>query len=186
MSAGAELVERAVRGDAEAIERLSASHRPRAYRTALGVLGDPHAAEDVAQEAMVRLQSSLAGFRGDAEVTTWIHRVALNLSLDHIRTRRRRAVEVPLDHAAAAPDGDVTDPHRAVDTSRARAALRAAIERLPEEQREVLALRYSSGLSYGEIARVTGSAEGTVASRIYRALKRLGSDLEPKHLEILR
>ena len=64
--------------------------------------------------------------------------------------------------------------------------VRAAIATLPDGLRETLILRFVSDLSYAEIARVTGTPEGTVASRIYRALDRLGSQLEPKHLEIMR
>jgi RNA polymerase sigma-70 factor, ECF subfamily len=181
-----DLLERAVLGDTGAIERLAAEYHPLVRRTALGVLGDPDAADDIAQDAMVRLQSSLPGFRGDADLGTWLHRITLNLSYDHLRRLRRRSVEVPMVEARGTTDPHGTDPHRAVDSERARLALRAAIDRLPEEQREVLILRFLSGLSYAEIARVTGARDGTVASRIYRALDRLGSDLEPKHLEIVQ
>mgnify|MGYP002623510194 CR=1 FL=1 len=181
-----ELIGRAVHGDAGAIDALVAAHRPRARRTALGILGDPDAAEDVAQEAMIRLQGALAGFRGEAELGTWLHRIVLNLTYDHLRRQRRERAGVPLASVGNRADPRAPDPHAAVDGARARAALRAALARLPDDQREVLSLRFLTGLSYAEIARVTGVAEGTVASRIYRALQRLGSEVEAKHLEIVR
>ena len=186
MTAIRDLIGRAVLGEVEALERLASEYRPVARRTALGVLGDPDAAEDVAQEAMIRLQASLPGFRGDADLGTWLHRVALNLSFDHLRRVRRRAAELPLAAVGQAPAASDRDPHGTLDAERARAALKEAMDRLPEDQREVLVLRFISELSYTEIARITGIPEGTVASRIFRALKRLGSDLEPKHLEIVR
>lgn len=186
MSATHDLVGRAVLGEADALAQLAAEYRPVARRTALGVLGDPEAAEDIAQDAMIRLQASLPGFRGDADLGTWLHRVVLNLSFDHLRRVRRRITDVPIAEARQTPASDSADPHAQLDAERARGALAAAMERLPDDQREVLVLRFISELSYTEIARVTGTAEGTVASRIYRALKRLGSDLEPKHLEIVR
>lgn len=186
MTAEGDRVARAVRGDADALSALAAEHRPVARRTALALLGDPEAAEDIAQEAMIRLQAALPGFRGDAELGTWLHRVTTNLVYDHLRRSRRRRYEVPLREARSQPDPHRPDPARAVDSDRARAALSRAMDELPPEQKEVLVLRFLSQLSYAEIAEVTGMAPGTVASRIFRGLERLGSHLEPKHLEILR
>jgi RNA polymerase sigma-70 factor (ECF subfamily) len=180
------LVARAVRGDEAALEALVSTYRPRARRTALGLLGDPDGAEDVAQEAMLRMRDALAGFRGDADLGTWVHRIALNLSYDQLRRRRRRHAAEPLEAAAEHADPRTADPHTDVDRERARGALQAALNRLPDDQREVLTLRFLSGLSYAEIGRVTGAPPGTVASRIYRALERLGDDIDAKHLEIVR
>ena len=181
------LIERAVRGEADALDALAASHRPAVLRTALHLLGDADAAEDVAQETFVRLHAALPGFRGDAELSTWLYRVTLNLCRDHMRRRRRRAHDVPLREAHAAEALHVHErPEESVDGERARAAVRQAIARLPEEQREAVMLRFVSGLSYAEIARVTGSPQGTIASRVFRGLKRLGDDLEPRHLEVVK
>ena len=183
MSAAGDLVRRAAGGDPDARAVLATRWRPRARRTALAVLGDRDAAEDVAQEAMIRLDAALPGFRGDADLGTWLHRVTLNLCYDHLRRIRRRREEGPPPETAET--GSV-DPHARVDAERARAALQGALDRLSEDQREALVLRFVSDLSYAEIARTTGVPAGTVASRIFRALTRLGSELEPKHLEILR
>lgn len=185
MTSESSRVERAVLGDAGALEELAVEYRPLAYRTARSILGEGAAADDVTQDAMVRLHTSLPGFRGEADLGTWLYRVTLNLAYDHIRRTRRAAREVPLDRADAEPEPS-TDPHRSVDRERAHAALTDALGRLPKEQGEAVRLRFLSGLSYREIATVLSLPEGTVASRIYRALARLGSDLEPKHLEILR
>lgn len=174
---------RAARGEDEALAELAAAWRPESYRAALAVLGDAQAAEDVAQEAMIRLQTSVAGFRGESELGTWLYRVTLNLCYDHFRrVRRRREGGPPPKDVAGAP----VDPHDRVDAERARAALHDALQLLTEEQREAVVLRYVSDLSYAEIARTTGVAPGTVASRIFRALRRLGTEMENKHLEILR
>ncbi len=185
MSASGDLVARAVLGEADALAALATEYRPMARRIALGILGDADAAEDVAQDAMIRLQASLPGFRGDAQLGTWLHRVTLNLAYDHLRSATRRDFR-PLSEVRSAPDPATPDPAGRVDAERARHALEEALDRLPEDQRRAVVLRYMSQLSYAEIAHVTGSAPGTVASRIFRALRRLGADLEPKHLEILR
>lgn len=180
-------IARAVRGEAEAMDRLAATHRPAACRLATALLGDGDAAEDVAQDVLVRLAAALPGFRGDAELSTWVYRVTLNLCRDHLRRRRRRAADVRLE--AAVGEAALTasgSPEVELDTERMRGHVRAAIGRLPEDQREAITLRYVSELSYEEIARATGTPKGTVASRVFRALKKLGRDLEPRYLEMLK
>ena len=179
------LITLAARGNAEALEALARAHRPSVLRTARHLLGDDDAAEDVAQDAFVRLQNALGGFRAEAELSTWLYRVTLNLCRDHVRRRRRRP-EVPLDAVAHRAESVAADPERSVAVGRARRAIEAAIAKLPEDQREVVTLRFVAELRYVEIARVTGLPEGTVASRVFRALQRLSRDLEPIHMEIVR
>ncbi len=177
----------ALDGKPEAMNRLVSAHRPAVLRTANHVLGDPELAEDVAQDVFFRLQSALAGFRGDAELSTWLYRVTLNRCKDVLRRRRHESLDAPGGPASAARRiGVETDPGASVDRQRRRSAVRQAVERLPEEQREVITLRYLSDLSYAEIARVTRLPHGTVASRVFRGLKKLGEDLESRHLELLK
>jgi RNA polymerase sigma-70 factor (ECF subfamily) len=180
------LIRRAAGGDARAFEVLAARHRPSALRIARTLLGDDDAAEDVAQELLIRLAAALPAFRGDAELSTWAYRVTLNLVRDHLRRVRRRASEVDVDQLRHAPGLTVEpSPDRDVDSERARSAVRAALETLPADQKEAIMLRYAADLSYKEIARMTDTPQGTVASRVFRALKRLGQEVEPLHLEVL-
>ena len=183
MTAERDLIQRAARGEHDALSELAEVWRPRARRTALALLGDGDAAEDVAQEVMIRLHASLAGFRQESDLGTWLHRITLNVCYDHIRATKRRREDGPPRESSAAP---APDPHERVDAQRARSALQTALDSLTHEQREAIVLRFVSELSYADIARATGVPAGTVASRIFRALKRLGSELESKHLEILR
>lgn len=179
------LIDRAVGGDARAMQEIVAAHRPVALRVARALL-DESEAEDVTQEVMVRLTAALPGFRGDAALKTWVYRVALNLSRDQLRWWRRRP-NVDLGTAGhESPLISRTDPDRAIAAERLRGALTAAIEKLPTPQREAVTLRYISDLSYEEISRITDTPLGTVASRVFRALKRLGEELDPKHLEVLK
>ncbi len=186
MSQERALIQSAIQGDVSALESLIVRHRPAVLRIARHLLGDAETAEDVAQDAMLRLQSSLPGFRGDAELGTWLYRVTLNLCRDRQRSRRARAEHIPVTEAVDAPAlRTESDSEARVDGERVRAAVRQAIERLPTDQKEVVMLRYIADLSYAEIARITGAPHGTVASRVFRALKRLGEDLGPKHLEMI-
>ena len=180
------LIARAVDGQVEALNELAASHRPEILRTATAMLGDPEAAEDVAQDVLARLQTALAGFRGDAELSTWLYRMTINRCKDALRRRRHVSLDESGAHGVAARRVAVdADPGADVDAERRRRAVREAIDRLPEEQREAVALRYLSGLSYAEIARVTRLPHGTVATRVFRGLKKIGRDLESRHLELV-
>jgi RNA polymerase sigma-70 factor (ECF subfamily) len=181
------LIDRAVRGERAAFESLAATQRAAAYRIAMGLLDDADAAEDVAQDLLLRLATALPGFADESELKPWVYRVTVNLCRDRLRQSRRRAGDVPIESAVGLPSLSSEQPaEQAVDLERAGAAVAQALARLPGDQKEVLVLRYVAGLSYAEIARVTGSAQGTVASRVFRALKRLGEDLDPRHLEVLK
>jgi RNA polymerase sigma-70 factor (ECF subfamily) len=179
------LVARAQRGEPEALEALARAHRPAVLRIARHILGDPERAEDVTQDAFVRLQVSLPGFRGDAELSTWLYRVTLNLCRDHMRRRRADRLDDRDVETAAARAGVVERLDTALDAERTREVVRAAIDRLPDDQKEVVVLRFISDLSYADIARITATPQGTVSSRMFRALKRLGRELEPHHLELI-
>ncbi|MEZ4587744.1 MAG: RNA polymerase sigma factor [Gemmatimonadales bacterium] len=180
------LFERAVGGDRGALDCLVAIHRPLAHRIAVGILGDRDQAEDVAQDAMLRLSAALPGFQRAGELRPWVYRVTLNLCRDQLRRRRRRSRDLPLEAAAGHPElTDAPRPERTVDAERARRAVTEALKQLPDEQREVITLRFISGLPYAEIARITSTAQGTIASRVFRALKRLGELLDKRHLEVV-
>lgn len=186
MTTDAALLARASRGDPEALDTLIRIERPAAVRLAGHLLGDEAAAQDIAQDVMVRLEAALPGFRGDAAVSTWVYRVTLNLCTDHQRRIRRRRHDVDID----APDQQGAlavhpDREHDLDVHRAREAVRAAVAALPDEQREAVVLRFLEGLPYAEIARLTNTPQGTVASRVFRALERLGREIEPRHLEIV-
>jgi RNA polymerase sigma-70 factor (ECF subfamily) len=181
------LIARAVDGEAEAWDVLVSRHRPTVLRTARHVLGDLEAAEDATQDVFVRVHSSLARFRGDADLGTWLYRVTLNVCRDRLRRLRRQPNEVDIERQAARPELSVEPrPDESVDRHRARDAVRQAVGRLPAEQRDAVLMRFMDDLPYDEIARISGVPPGTVASRVFRALERLGRDLEPRHLEVMK
>lgn len=181
------LIARAASGDTDAVGALVVAHRPSVVRIARHMLGDAAAAEDVAQDVFMRLQAALPGFRGDAALSTWLYRVTLNLCRDHLRRGKRRRDDVDLDALVDAPAGTVAArADRDIDLQRLRQQVRAAIDRLPEDQREAVLLRYMEELPYREIARLTDTPQGTVASRVFRALERLGHELGPRQLEVVK
>jgi RNA polymerase sigma-70 factor (ECF subfamily) len=164
------------RGDRSAARVLTDRHLPRAYRYAVRVLDDRAEAEDVAQEAMLRLWQQAAHWRpGEAQVSTWVYRVTANLCTDRLRRRRTRAT-VDLDAAGDPPDGAPGAEGRMQAAARA-AALEAALAALPDRQRQAVVLRHIEGLGNPEIAEVLGIGVEAVESLTARGKRALAAAL---------
>jgi RNA polymerase sigma-70 factor (ECF subfamily) len=145
------------------------------YSIALRYSGDPAVAMDIAQETFLKVLSRIQEFRGQAHVETWIYRIAVNGCLDH-RRRARRLVLFPGDLIDAMSTRTESVLHRLMSAENSDEVQRR-VARLPAEQRMVVVLRYTEGLSYGEIARILRCSSGTVASRLNRAHKVLERQL---------
>ncbi len=145
---------------------MELTHR-RVFTLAYRLVGDRHEAEDVAQEAYLRMYRGLPGFRGDSSFDTWLYRITSNAAISHLRRRGRFAdlLAEPGD-AAEVPDHPGADP---VDRDEIQRALLA----LPVAQRTVLVMRDAYGFSVAEIAEQLGLTEGAVKVRIHRARRRL-------------
>lgn len=162
-------VARARQGDPVAREALVRAHRDRAVSLAWRLTGDRDAAEDIAQEALVRALSTLSRFRGDAAFATWLFRIVVNEARTHARgaCRRQRRWERQRDADQArcveAPDPGDTRAEPLVDL----------MQLLPASQREALALFYLRELPVEDIARVQGAQAGTVRARLCRGRERL-------------
>ena len=141
------------RGDADAARLLTARHLGRVYGFAARLLGDRAEAEDVAQEAMLRLWRAAATWRsGEAQLSTWLYRVTVNLCTDRQRARNRRRAEA-LDEVAE-PADDRADTEAALMARQRVDALQAALATLPDRQRQAVVLRHIDGLSNPEIAAI--------------------------------
>lgn len=161
------LVARVQAGYLDAFELLVARHRDRVFRVALRLLGDPHDAEDAAQEAFVDAWRALPRFRQDSSFVTWLHKIVVNRCLQ--RQRRRRSVSLPLD--SEVPGG--VRPDEVVEDRMQAAALRGAIAALPVDLRLPLVLVEFGSFSYEETATILAVNPATVRGRIYRARKGL-------------
>ncbi|MEQ6248543.1 RNA polymerase sigma factor [Sulfitobacter sp. HNIBRBA3233] len=172
-SADAALLARYAAGDVAAARILSARFAPRVYAHAHRVLGNVAEAEDVTQEAMVRLWKQAPRWEaGRAQASTWLYRVTANLCTD----RLRRVPDTPLDTIAAPEDPAPS----AVDRLQAAAredALQAALMRLPERQRQAVVLRHLEGLANTEIAEILGIGTEAVESLTARGKRALSADL---------
>ncbi len=148
-----------VDGDSEAFGEIFRRHRDRMWALALRTTRDPETAADAVQDAFLNAFRRAASFRGDAQLTTWLHRITVNACLDRLR-RVRPAADID-DHEPVEP----RDGHHAVDV---RLDVRAALAQLPEGQQLALTLVDMHGLSVAEAAAVLEVAEGTVKSRCSR------------------
>ncbi len=163
---------RAAPENLDAFGELIRRHQDFVYGAVLRVVKNPTQAEDIAQEAFLRAYRGLADFRGDAQVRSWLYRIATNLSMNAV-TRKR---EYPTEELPERPVGD--GPARALEASELRAHLREAIAELPDDLRVPLVLREYDELSYQEIADTTGLPLNTVRTRILRARRALRDKME--------
>ena len=155
-----------VAGDRDAFGTLVALHRDRLYAVALQTLSDREEAADAVQDALLSAYRAAAGYRGDARVSTWLHRVVVNACLDRARRRAvRPTVALPPEDLPA-----TADPLGERETA---VTVQAALAALPLEQRAALVLVDLHGLPVEEAARVLGVPEGTVKSRCSRGRARL-------------
>ncbi|MXV18338.1 sigma-70 family RNA polymerase sigma factor [Deinococcus xianganensis] len=137
------------------------THAPQVHRLAASLVG-PGAADDIVQEVFIAAHRALKGFRGEASLSTWLHRITLNAC--HRALGARQTVTLEDTPEPQAPH----DPARAGEQAQVRDRLARALAQLPPDQREAVALRELSGLDYAEIAALTGAELGTVKSRINR------------------
>jgi RNA polymerase sigma-70 factor, ECF subfamily len=171
-----ELVDKATNGDRRALEALVERYAPRVNRLAAQLIEDLEDARDAAQESLVKLCTRLKQFRGEAQFATWLHRLVVNTCRDRIAFQRiRRAEPLDLDEQAASEEAD---PSNAAVLNDLRRDLTEALSRLSHDQRIVVVLRDSFGLSYKDISRVARMPVGTAKCYVHRARARLRTLLE--------
>ena len=172
------LIERARAGDAGAYEELVRAYSDLAFRTAYLLTGSAPDAEEAAQDGFVNAFRALAGFRPGAEFRPWLLTIVANLARNRRRAGGRRArMELRAIAAAQSSDSRPTPEDVAEGRERNRELL-AALNAMEEEDREVIGLRYLLELSVRETAIALGVPEGTVKSRLSRALGRLRRRLD--------
>jgi RNA polymerase sigma-70 factor (ECF subfamily) len=181
------LVERARNQDGAAVRLIMQRHNRRLYRAARSILNDDAEAEDVVQEAYVRAFTHLDGFRGEAQLSTWLTRIALNEALGRLRRRRltvglkdidaindqgeARVIYLP----SARRDGD---PEATVAQAQVRRLLERAVDELPDSFRMVFVLRDIEEMSIEETASHLGLRPETVKTRLHRARRLLRQSLD--------
>ena len=174
-----DLVERARQGDVAAFGQLVRRHQPRIHRLAVHMLREDSEAEDVAQETFVRAFHALARFDGRSEPYTWFYRIAVNLSLNALRSRRTSRVsgdsmDPRLEGVMAERrPSAMADPPGDAARKELYAALCEGIDTLSDTLRTTLILVCIDGRSHEDAARILGAPEGTIAWRVHEARRKL-------------
>lgn len=176
-----QLLGRAARGDHQALEELVGFWQPRLHGLFLGLGADPHQAEDLVQETLLRALEHLPRWQPRASFKTWLYHVALNLWRD--QKRRAYGRHELLGGILPKNGADLANPPLDAAGQAEREAVRHALLSLPLAQREVLVLRFYQELSLEEIARACRCSANTVKSRLRLALVKLRRELEAEHAQ---
>ncbi|HHT63268.1 MAG: RNA polymerase sigma factor [Bacillota bacterium] len=175
-----ELVRKSQKGDIAAFEQLISKYQQKIYNIAYRLMGNPHDAGDLAQEALIKVYKSIGSFRLDASFSTWVYHIVTNVCRDELRKRSRQQVS-SLDEPLNLRDGEVNRevadftncPDYAYEQKESEEYIQKLINSLNPDYRMVIVLREIMGFSYDEIAQELNITLGTVKSRLNRARRYL-------------
>ncbi len=178
-------IEAAQAGDLEALSTLYDSHINQVYRYSLARLGNVHDAEDVSEEIFLKMLAGLPNYQWrKVPFAAWLMRIARNEVVSFARRNGRRAHETELPEDLI--DRASNDPAETTERALALEDLREAVALLPEAQREVITLRFASGLTIADTARALGKQENNVKVLQHKATQRLQSLMKPKYPELTK
>jgi RNA polymerase sigma-70 factor (ECF subfamily) len=175
-----DLLQNLKRGDASAFRKLVEQHQERVRNTCYRFVNNKEDAEDVAQDVFVEVYRSVKHFRKDAQLSTWIYRIAVNKSLDYVRRKKRKKSFGQVlsffgvgeeEKGLQLPSGE--DPHADLERQERTRTLNLAIDTLPENQKVAITLSKYEGLRNSEIAEVMETSLSAVESLIHRAKENL-------------
>jgi RNA polymerase sigma-70 factor (ECF subfamily) len=185
------LLKKARNGDIEAFELLIEDYQKKAFNVAYRMMGNSEDANDLVQEALIRIFKSIKNFKEQSSFSTWVYRIVTNVCLDELR-RRKNKFTISIDEDIQLEDGNVKrqiesegpTPEESLESKEIQDIVTKAIEELSNEHKTVIVLRDIQGFSYDEISDIMKCPEGTVKSRINRARKALREILK-KQKELL-
>ena len=171
------LVEASLAGATQAFDELVTRHRRAVYHVCYRFVNNHEDAADLTQDTFVRAWKALASFRGQARFSTWVHRIAVNVSLNQVSLKTPRGEAVDFDTMA---DTREPAPGHSLVVAERQAMVRAAVAALPPRQRAALILRTYHDLSHREVAAIVGTSVGAVKANVFHALANLRKRLGPQ------
>ncbi len=179
------LVARAQAGDAAAFDDLVVKYSPRLYGLVYNMTSNHEDTNDMLQDVFAKAYRAIKGFRGKSSFYTWIHTIAVNLTLNFLKKRGRR-FHLSLDDVDASIQNDkefieltsTSSPVREADLSELQRRLNEAMMKLSEEHRAVVTMFHIQGMPHAEISKILGVSEGTVRSRLFYANRQLQNYLD--------
>ena len=179
----ADLIQRLRSGEAPAFRELVETHKQRVFALAYDFTGNVQDAEDLSQEAFIKVFRSIGGFRGEAQLSSWLYRIVVNLAINR---RRKKAVtkmelwdtfEGDAYHGPQPEAAPEANPEKMAEASFMRRHLRRALDKLSSQQRTIFILRHDNDLPLQQISQILEISEGTVKSQLFRALRKLQQHL---------
>ncbi len=167
-----EIIERCLEGDRDVYALLVERYQQMVYTLAYRMLGDEAAAKDAAQESFLSAYVSLRRFKGGAKFSTWLMSIALNKCRDALRARRETVSVAEMEEMLPDP---AAGPETRLQRKEEQDRLQKALNRLPDEYREVIVMKHVQGRDYAEIAAAAGASEGALKVRAWRAREMLRS-----------
>jgi RNA polymerase sigma-70 factor, ECF subfamily len=187
-SAEATLVKQAAAGDRHAFGQLVERYKRPMASVVLRLVSRSEDVDDIVQDVFIRAWGGLPNFRGDAQFSTWLHKIAINTALKHRARYRKERENISVDDMLVElpQTDDKDDPHQRAERKEQELRVRQAVEGLPEKQRVVVVLHYFEGYSCEEIGGLIGCSVGTVWSRLHYACKKLKGTLEHEKSSLMR
>lgn len=173
------LVRRYIEGDGDAVEELVSKYQKRIYALCYRMAKNIEDAKDLTQKTFMRAVEGMRGFRRESSFKTWLYRIAINVSLDHVKKNRHEERE--LEESIT---GNQAGTLLALIEDEQRKYVRLGLDELPERQRLAIILRAYEGLSCSETADVMGCSEGAVKAHYHNAVKKLKEILKEKGYEV--
>lgn len=179
----ARLIQRLQAGEASAFQELVETHKHRVFTLAYNFTRNTQDAEDLSQEAFIKAFRGVEKFRGEAQISSWLYRIVVNLALNRRRKKALSEMELwenfegedqPRALTSTAPE---YNPESTTEATMMRAHLRAALDKLSEQQRTIFVLRHDSDMPLQQISAALKLSEGTVKSQLFRALRKLQKQL---------
>lgn len=172
-----QLIAAAQRGSLESFGKLVERYEGRVAATVIGMVGDCAEADDIGQEVFIRFYHAVGRFRGESKLETYLTRIAINLSLNELKRRKRH--QLLFIRTSSAPEADTSYDDRGQDEREQKHIVEQALQELRPEFRSVIVLRLIDGYSTEETAHILNIPVGTVLSRLARAQEKLKQQLKP-------
>ncbi len=175
-----QLIEKILSGDREAFRLLMEKYQQRVFHVAMGFVHSRQDAEDITQEVFIRVFRSLESFKEQSLFSTWLYRITLNCSINHVKKNKRRHILMDAGEGLMSlfnRDDEERNAHQQLEATEKERAIRKAIDGLPGKQREAFILSKYEELTQREIAAIMQTTEGAVEQLLVRAKKQLQKKL---------
>ncbi len=178
------LIDRLCSGDQTAFTDLVGQYKKKVYYLAYDITGDHHEAEDISQEVFMKVYRALKRFRRDAKMSSWLHQITVNASIDSLRRKSAKPAKPMAEIDGLSTQGDLIgsgsqgfDPVRSTESAQIQNRIAQALQKITPKERAVFVMCHYNGLKMNETAETLNITVGTVKSLLFRAIRKLRKEL---------